>query len=74
MFAFLLDQWSHLLEAQHQQQPAAATAAAAGQAGVVQPHIPGPMLEWMHEKVNVSVLCGLHLTTDKSQVVVHEVA
>lgn len=56
VFAFLLDQWSQLLEAQQQQQAQPAAAAAGGSAGgpAVQPHVPAPMLDWMHEKVNVS--------------------
>lgn len=65
IFAFLLDQWSLLLEAQqqHPPQPPAAAAAGAGAGGAavadgptVPPQIPAPMLEWMHEKVNVSAV------------------
>lgn len=56
VFAFLLDQWSLLLEAQ--QAPATPPAATAGPVGAsglhAVPHIPAPMLDWMHEKVNVS--------------------
>lgn len=62
MFAFLLDQWSLLLEAQHQA-PTVAAAATGGDGGgeaAVAAHIPDPMLDWMHEKVNVSEVtkCG----------------
>jgi hypothetical protein len=59
VFAFLLDQWSHMLEAHQQHSPAAAAGAAAqagGDAGGPSAPvlIPAPMLDWMHEKVNVS--------------------
>lgn len=57
VFAFLLDQWSLLLEAQHRAPTAAAAAATGGGGGgeaAVAAHIPDPMLDWMHEKVNVS--------------------
>lgn len=60
VFAFLLDQLSLMLEAQHQQQAPKSAAAGeqggAGDAGATVPRaqIPAPMLDWMHEKVNVS--------------------
>lgn len=75
VFAFLLDQWSLLLEAQHQHASpggssaasgggAAAAAAASGAAAdgpAPPPQIPATMRDWMHEKVNVSAATELRL-------------